>query len=40
MIDVTHVPSEKQHEDIITKALPRDLFEVHRDFELGSRDEK
>ena len=40
MIEVTHVPSEKQHADILTKALPRDLYEVHRDFALGSRDEK
>ena len=40
VIEVTHVPSEKQHADIPTKALPRDLFEVHRDFALGSRDEK
>ena len=35
VIEVTHVPSEKQHADILTKALPRDLFEVHRDFALG-----
>ena len=40
VIEVTHVPSEKQHADILTKALPRDLFEVHRDFALGSRDDK
>ena len=40
MVEVMHVPSEKQHADILTKALPRDLFEVHRDFALGSRDEK
>ena len=40
MIEVTHVPSEKQHADILTKALPRNLFEDHRDFALGSRDEK
>ncbi|CAB1112906.1 unnamed protein product [Ectocarpus sp. CCAP 1310/34] len=37
VIEVTHVPSEEQHADILTKALPRDLFEVHRDFGLGSR---
>ena len=37
VIEVTHVPSEKEHADILTKALPRDLFEVHRDFALGSR---
>ncbi|CAB1107819.1 unnamed protein product [Ectocarpus sp. CCAP 1310/34] len=37
VIEVTHVPSEEQHADILTKALPRDLFEVHRDFVLGSR---
>ena len=40
MIEATHVPSEKEHADILMKALPRDLFEVHRDFALGSRDEK
>ena len=40
MTEVTHVPSEKQHADILTKALPRNLFEVQRDFALGSRDEK
>ena len=28
---------KEQHADILTKALPRDLFEVHRDFALGSR---
>ena len=39
-IEVTHVASEKQHADILTKALPRDLFEVHCDFALGSGDEK
>ena len=40
IIEVTHIPSEKERADILTKALPRDLFEVHRDFALGSRDEK
>ena len=40
MIEVTHVPSEKKHADILTKALPRDRFEVHRDFALNSRNEK
>ena len=35
VIEVTHVPNEKQHADVLTKALPRDLFEVHRDFALG-----
>ena len=40
MIEVTHVPSEKQHADILTKALPRDSFNVHHDFALGSWDEK
>ena len=40
MIEVTHVPSEKQHTDILTKALPKYLFEVHSDFALGSRDKK
>ena len=37
VIEITHVPSAEQHADILTKALPRDLFEVHRDFALGSR---
>ena len=37
VIEITHVPSEEQHTDILMKALPRDLFEVHRDFALGSR---
>ena len=37
VIEITHVPIEKQHADILTKALPRDFFEVHRDFALGSR---
>ena len=37
VIKITHVPSEKQHADILTKALPRSIFEVHRDFALGSR---
>ena len=36
VIEITHVPSEEQHADILTKALPRG-FEVHRDFALGSR---
>ena len=40
MVEVTHVPSEKQHADILTKALPKDFFESHRDFALGSKDEK
>ena len=40
VIEVTHVPSEKQTADILTKALPRDLFEFHRNFALGSRDGK
>ena len=39
VIKVTHFPSEKQHAEIFTKTLPRDHFEVHRDFALGSRDE-
>ena len=37
VIEITHVPSKEQHADTLTKALPRDLFEVHRDFALGSR---
>ena len=40
VIEVTHVPSEKQHAHILTKALPRNLFNVPRDFTLGSRDEE
>ena len=40
MIEATHVPSQKQRADILTKALLRGLFEVHRDFALGSGDEK
>ncbi|CAB1096235.1 unnamed protein product [Ectocarpus sp. CCAP 1310/34] len=40
VIEVTHVPSKEQHADILTKALPRNLFEVHRDFVLGSVAEK
>ena len=37
VIEITHVPSEKQHADILTKALPRCIFEVHRDLALGSK---
>ena len=40
VIEVTHVPNEKQHADTLTKALPRDLFQIHRDFAFGSRDDK
>ncbi|CAB1120503.1 unnamed protein product [Ectocarpus sp. CCAP 1310/34] len=40
VIEVTHVPSKEQHADILTKALPRNLFEVHGDFVLGSVAEK
>ena len=40
VIEVTHVPSEKRPADILTKALPRDLFEVRRNFALDPRDEK
>ena len=39
VIEVTHVPTACDV-DISTKALPRDLFEVHRDFALGSGNEK
>ena len=35
VIEVTLVPSENQHANIFTKALPRDRFDVHRDFALG-----
>ena len=38
VIEVTHFLSEKQNKDILTKALPIDLFEVHRDLALDSRD--
>ena len=34
-IEVEHVGSEEQHADVLTKALPRATFEVHRDFLLG-----
>ena len=37
VIEITHFPSEEQDADILTKALPRDLFEVHGDCALGSR---
>ena len=40
VLEISHVSSEGQHADILTKALPRDLFEVHRNFALGSRSEK
>ena len=40
MIEVTHVTSENKHADILPKALPIDHFGVHRDFALGSGDEK
>ena len=32
---IEHVDSEEQHADILTKALPRAIFVVHRDFLLG-----
>ena len=31
-ISVSHVPSEYQHADILTKALAFDVFEIHRRF--------
>ena len=34
-ISIEHVDSEEQHADILTKALPREKFKVHRDFLLG-----
>ena len=40
VLEISHVSSEGKHADILTKALPRDLFEVHRNFALGSRSEK
>ena len=40
VIEVTHVPSRKQLANTLTKALPRDIFEEHRDFAFGSRDER
>ena len=35
VLAIRHVSSEQQHADILTKALPRDLFQSHRDFVLG-----
>ncbi|CAB1118960.1 unnamed protein product [Ectocarpus sp. CCAP 1310/34] len=34
-IKISHVSSKEQHADILTKALPRALFEVNRDIVLG-----
>ena len=34
-IAITHVSSKEQHADILTKALAREIHEVHRDFLLG-----
>ena len=34
-IAITHVTSKEQHADILTKALAREIHEVHRDFLLG-----
>ncbi|CAB1110657.1 unnamed protein product [Ectocarpus sp. CCAP 1310/34] len=34
-IKISHVSSKEQHAAILTKALPRELFEVHRNFVLG-----
>ncbi|CAB1113542.1 unnamed protein product [Ectocarpus sp. CCAP 1310/34] len=35
VLEIRHVSSEGQHADILTKALPRGCFEVHRNFALG-----
>ncbi|CAB1112078.1 unnamed protein product [Ectocarpus sp. CCAP 1310/34] len=35
VLEIRHVSSEVQHADILTKALPRDPFEVHRNFAQG-----
>ena len=37
VLSIKHVSSEKQHADILTKALPRDLFQTHREFVLGQK---
>ena len=35
-ISVSHVPSEYQHADILTKALAFDVFAIHRRFLMNS----
>ena len=40
VLAIRHVSSEKQHADILTKALPRELFQSHREFVLGMASEK
>ena len=40
VLAIRHVFSEKQHADILTKALPRELFQSHREFVLGMASEK
>ena len=40
VLTIRHVASRKQHADILTKALPRELFQSHREFVLGSVTEK
>ena len=40
VLAIRHVSSEKQHADILTKALPGELFQSHREFVLGMASEK
>ena len=40
VLAIRHVSSEKQHADILTKALPKELFQSHREFVLGMASEK
>ena len=40
VLAIRHVAGEKQHADILTKALPRELFQSHREFVLGMASEK
>lgn len=37
VLAIRHVPSEKQHADVLTKALPRELFQSHRGFIFGNK---
>ena len=40
VLAIRHVSSEKRHADILMKALPRGLFQSHREFVLGMASEK
>ena len=40
VLAIRYVSSEKQHADILTKALPRELFQSHLEFVLGMASEK